>query len=104
MNMDHIFMKIQEVIMANLQIKTIKDGFYKQIKLLSYSKNRSVSQQVLHLLRDYMAKQKSIAHVKTPAQVLLDLCGSWDDPADADQIIVDLKSGRVNSKKMKQDF
>ena len=90
--------------MANLQIKNINDDFYKQIKQLADAENRSVSQQVLYLLKEYLAKRKSIPKIKTPAQILLDLSGSWDEDADADQIIEKIKKKRVNSKKLSKGF
>ena len=35
--------------------------------------------------------------VKTPAQVLLELSGGWQDDRDADAIIADLRQSRNNS-------
>ena len=86
--------------MANLQIKGIDDDLYAQIKNLALSQNRSVSQQVLLLIKYYLSKQHQIEKSKSPAQVLIELSGSWDDARTADQIIKDLKRDRKNSKKV----
>ncbi len=83
--------------MANLQIKGVDDALYAQLKALAASENRSVSQQVLFLLKIYLAKKHQIQETKTPAQVLLELSGSWDDTRTARQVIDELKSGRRNS-------
>jgi hypothetical protein len=88
--------------MANLQIKGVDDALYAQLKTLAASENRSVSQQVLFLLKIYLAKKHQIQETKTPAQVLLELSGSWDDTRTARQVIDELKSGRRNSEKLKR--
>ena len=88
--------------MANLQIKGVDDALYAQLKALAASENRSVSQQVLFLLKIYLAKKHQIQETKTPAQVLLELSGSWDDSRTAMQILDELKTGRRNSEKLKR--
>lgn len=90
--------------MANLQIKGIKDELYTQIKKLAASQNRSVSQQVLFLIKNHLSKKKHIDATKTPARVLLDLSGSWEDSRKPEDIVKEIKSARKNSKKLKQGF
>ena len=77
--------------MANLQIKGIDDDLYAELKTLAASENRSVSQQVVFLLKDYLAKKHRLRKTKTPAQLLLELCGSWEDDRSAEQIVKELK-------------
>ena len=86
--------------MANLQIKGIDDDLYKEIKNLAASQNRSVSQQILMLIKHHLSKQHQIERLKSPVQVLIDLSGSWDDERPAEKIIMDLKKNRKNSKKL----
>jgi hypothetical protein len=86
--------------MANLQIKGINDDLYKEIKNLAISQNRSVSQQILMLIRQYLSKQHQIERTKSPVQVLIDLSGSWDDERPAEKIIEDIKKSRRNSRKL----
>jgi len=86
--------------MANLQIKGIDDGLYAQLKSIDASENRSVSQQVLFLVKNYLAKKHRIQETKTPAQVLLDLSGSWQDDRSPEQIVRELKKARKRSKKL----
>ncbi len=85
--------------MANLQIKGMDDRLYDMIKKLAASENRSVSQEVLFLVKENVAKRKQTATVRTPAQVLLDLSGSWVDDRSADVIIAEIKTARKNSGK-----
>lgn len=90
--------------MANLQIKGIEDKFYSQIKEMATSENRSVSQQVLYLIKEYLTKAKQIKQLKTPAQTLLELSGSWIDTKKSDEIIEELKKNRNNSRKLSKGF
>ena len=87
--------------MSNLQIKGIDDALYTQIKELASSENRSVSQQVLYLVRRYIANKKQFEEAKMPAQILLELSGSWEDNRSADEIVSDIKNARKNSSRFK---
>ena len=88
--------------MANLQIKGIDDKLYDTIKKLAASENRSVSQEILFLVKEHVAKRKQTVAIKTPAQVLLDLSGSWVDNRSANAIITEIKATRRNSRKLEK--
>jgi hypothetical protein len=90
--------------MANLQIKGIQDALYAEIKDIASSENRSVSQQILFLVKEYLARRKGVHSLKTPAQVLLELSGSWEDERSIEQIIDEIKVSRKNSKKLVEGF
>jgi len=90
--------------MANLQIKNIDEGLYEEIKRAASAENRSVSQQVLTLIRDYLAKRNQVSKLKSPAQVLLELSGTWEDERSAEEIVRDIKKARRNSKKLSGGF
>ncbi len=90
--------------MANLQIKGIDDGLYTQIKNLAASQNRSVSQQVLFLIKEHLSKKKHLNAIKTPAEILLELSGSWEDERKPEDIVKEIKRARKNSKKLKEGF
>jgi len=93
---------LQKANMSNLQIKGIDDALYAQIKVLAASENRSVSQQILYLVRRYIANKKQFQETKTTAQVLLELSGSWEDNRSADEIIADIKKARRNSSRFQE--
>jgi len=90
--------------MANLQIKNIQDDLYEEIKKLAAAENRSISQQVLFLVKEYLAKRKHLTAAKSPAQVLLELSGSWEEDKNAEQIIKEIKSARKSSRKLEKGF
>jgi hypothetical protein len=85
-------------------MKGIKDELYAQIKNLAASQNRSVSQQVLFLIKEHVSKKKHLDTIKTPAQVSLELSGSWEDNRKPEDIVKEIKRARKNSKKLEQGF
>jgi len=95
---------IRRMKMANLQIKGIQDELYAEIKKLAAAENRSMSQEILFLVKDYLARIEHVRKLKTPAQVLLDLAGSWEDNREAEQIIAEIKSARKSSEKLSAGF
>jgi hypothetical protein len=106
MKMEYIFMKTMRRIgiMANLQIKGMDDGLYSSLKDLAASENRSISQQVVYLLKRYLGRKHQFQNVRTPAQVLLELAGSWEDIRSPERIMKDLKSDRKNSHQLSKGF
>jgi len=90
--------------MANLQIKNIDEGLYEEIKRAASAENRSVSQQVLTLIQEYLAKRKQILKLKSPGQVLLELSSTWEDEMSAEEIVRGIKKARRNSKKLYGGF
>ena len=90
--------------MANLQIKGMDDNLYERLKAIAAAENRSVSQQVLFLVKSYLAKGKTVDEIKTSAQALLELSGSWDDSRSSADIIKEIRKGRKSSRKLKEGF
>jgi len=90
--------------MANLQIKGIEDELYKELKKMAAEENRSVSQQALFLVKEYLARKRHMRTLKTPAQILLDLSGSWEDNRDSVKIVAQIRKARGNSKKLVKGF
>ncbi len=86
--------------MANLQVKGIDDDLYEQVKRLAASENRSVSQEMVFLVKTHLAKQKNLQSTPSPAEVLLQLAGSWEDTRSAEEIIVANKESRRNSSRL----
>jgi hypothetical protein len=88
--------------MANLQIKGIDERLYDEIKRMAAQENRSISQQVLFLIREYLNRQRGRTAVTSAGQRLLELAGSWEDSRSAPQIVVDLKAARRNSRRLRE--
>ena len=90
--------------MANLQIKGIDDDLYKHIKELAAMENRSISQQILFLTKEYLAKRKNLQSARPPAKILLELSGSWDDNRTSEEIIKEIKGARHRKERLKEGF
>jgi hypothetical protein len=93
-----------EYAMANLQIKGIEDELYEELKKMAAEENRSVSQQALFLVKEYLARKGQLRTLRTPAQILLDLSGSWEDNRNSAKIITQIEKARRNSKKLREGF
>ena len=90
--------------MGNLQIKGIEDELYRELKKMATEENGSVGQQALFLVKEYLARKKQMRALKTPAQILLDLSGSWEDNRNSAKIVTQIKKARRNSKKLEEGF
>lgn len=82
--------------MANLQIKGIDPDLYESIKRAAAQEERSLSQQVLHLIKQHLSRQGE--REASSAEVLLRLAGSWEDDRPSEQIIQELKSSRTPAR------
>jgi plasmid stability protein len=85
--------------MSNLQIKGIDDRLYQELKKRAADENRSISQQVLYLIRNHLATRRHPDRVETAAQTLISLAGSWEDARTGEEIVQDLRRSRRSSMK-----
>ena len=83
--------------MAMLQVRNMDDSLYDKIKFAAKLDNRSISQQVITILQDYFTSAPF--RTKNATEEFLKLAGSWTDSRSAEEIIDDIYSSRVNSKK-----
>ena len=83
--------------MPTIRITEIDDKLYEEIKRSAVAGNRSVSRQVVFMLKDYVAKRHLLMKIKNPAQVLLELSGAWEDEKRSEEIVRDIKKARRNS-------
>ena len=83
--------------MAILQIKGIDDALYARLRQMAAADHRSISQEVLHLIEEYLTREESEPVPETPARALLALAGSWDDERGADQISAAVRTARRNA-------
>ena len=88
--------------MSNLQIKGVDEGLYQDLKQLAAEENRSVSQQVLFLIRRSLARKRQARQVESGAEVLLSLAGSWEDARQADEIVGAIRDARRSSKRLSE--
>ena len=83
--------------MAILQIKGIDDALYARLRQMAAADHRSISQEVLHLIEEYLTRQEHQPVTATSARALLALAGSWDDERGADEISAAVRAARRNA-------
>ncbi len=72
--------------MANLQVKDIDDRLYKALKQRAKMEKRSLSQEVVKILEEYLSRpQKGLNRV----EAFLEL--SWDDHRETEEIIAEIR-------------
>ncbi|MHC4873584.1 MAG: antitoxin [Planctomycetota bacterium] len=87
--------------MATLQVKNMDDNLYKSLKSIAESEKRSLSQEVIYILQNYLTKPDTFKASAT--EQFLELSGSWNDERDAEEIAENLRAERLNSKRFAGD-
>jgi len=78
--------------MATLQVKGIDDGLYKALSARAARDNRSISQEVVMMIREFLARPGRSAGDAT--EEFLALCGEWDDRRSSKEIAADIRKQR----------
>jgi plasmid stability protein len=86
--------------MANLQVKDIDDNLYTALKTRAKNKHRSLSQEVIRLIEEYL-NQPDDTRIDSTRQFLT---LSWASEKDesADDLIAQIKRDRKESAKFKR--
>ncbi len=85
--------------MATLQVRDIDDRIYKELRERAKSKHRSLSQEVAHIIEEYLSRPAG--DYKKQSELLLELSGSWEGPETAKEIISSIRKSRKNSKRFR---
>ncbi len=82
--------------MAILQVRSMDDMLYNALGRLAASENRSISQQVIEIIKTYLA---------TPRQELisrddeaLSLAGAWKDERSEKEIVKEIRKSRSTKR------
>ena len=78
--------------MATLKICSMDDQLYEALKRRAREENRSISEEAIAILKDYLSRPTSAT------QALLDLAGSWEDDRGAEEIIEDIRQSRYTRR------
>jgi len=82
--------------MATLQVRDIDDRLYNFLKSSAKRQNRSLSQEVITILEEYL---NSSVHAKNSTLEFLSLTGAWKDEKSAEEIVKDLRKSRHQSSR-----
>lgn len=88
--------------MANLQVKSIDDQLYAALGKRAAMENRSISQEVIHIIKAYLSMPSS-RNVQMNEQFLA-LCGGWDDDKSAQAITEELRAERTRTNHREIEF
>ena len=82
--------------MATMQVKSMDDQLYKSLKIKAKANNRSLSQQVVMIIKEYLSKPDQKLQHQT--HEFLKLAGSWRDDRSAETIIKDITNRRSTKR------
>ena len=88
--------------MATLQVRSIDDQLYEALGRRASMDNRSISQEVTAMLREYLSTPKR-RHEKA-TELFLELCGSWEDKRDLEEIVRDIRQARRTTTRFDNRF
>lgn len=83
--------------MATLQVRDIDDRVYNALKQRARSRHRSLSQEVAHIIEEYLSQPTT--DYKKQSDMLLELSGSWQGPESAAEIIDTIRRDRRGSRR-----
>lgn len=88
-------------IMAILQVCDIDDRLYTSLKAIAKSQNRSISQEVVFTIGEYLSNPAFYKNDRTREFIALSC--AWEDDRGADEIINSIKQAHKNSGVLKKE-
>ena len=88
--------------MANLQVRSIDDQLYTALGRRAKMENRSISQEVISILKKHLSSP--VSHNEKNTQNFLELCGTWESEKSSEKIVEEIKRSRRTDGRMKVDF
>ena len=85
--------------MANLQVKGIDDRLYAALAARAAADNRSISQEVVTILKDFLARPGPSARDAT--EQFLSICGTWADERPAPEVAAAIRSERRRGRRFR---
>jgi len=86
--------------MATLQVRSIDDNLYKALGRRASMDNRSISQEVVSILKTHLSLPEK--HYADSTSRFLEMCGSWSDERSAQEIAEEIRQARQNSKQFQE--
>ncbi len=83
--------------MATLQVKGIDDRLYEALRARAAMDNRSISQEVVTMIHEFLARPPQDPTEATRAAI--ELAGSWQDERSAEQIASDVRGSRRSGRR-----
>ena len=81
--------------MATLQVRSMDDELYRALGARAAMENRSISQEVIAIVKDYLSRP--VSQHRNVTEQFLQLCGSWQDERTEAEIAGEIRRSRVDS-------
>ena len=88
--------------MATLQVRSIDEQLYKALGRRAAMDNRSISQEVISILKAYLSSP-SLQHANSTND-FLELCGTWQDTKNEKQIVEKIRESRQSGTRFGGDL
>lgn len=85
--------------MATLQVKGIDDRLYEALRARAKLDNRSISQEVMAIVQEHLARPSQDARKTNEA--FMELVGSWRDDRSAEEITADIRASRQSGHRFR---
>ena len=82
--------------MAVLQVRSMDDELYGALGRRAAQESRSISQEVIEIIKRYLAAPRTLA--AHPDEEALRLAGSWDDSRSAGEIAGAIRKARATRR------
>lgn len=86
--------------MAILQVRDVDDMLYQTLKDRAHQQHRSLSQEVVYIVEEYLSRPPIDA--KSQSEMFLQLSGAWQGPETVKQIITSIRRSRVKSRRFRK--
>ena len=83
--------------MATLQVKGMDDRLYKALTARAVQDNRSISQEVVTIIAEFLSKPGTSPRESMMA--FLEMAGSWEDDRSEEEIVKDLRRSRRSGRR-----
>ena len=83
--------------MATLQVKGMDDRLYKALSARAAQDNRSISQEVVTIIEEFLSKPG-----KSPRESMvafLEMAGSWEDDRSDEEIVQEIRRNRRSGRR-----
>jgi plasmid stability protein len=87
--------------MATLQVKGLDDRLYEALRARASMDNRSISQEVAAIIRDYLSRSPQDA--RRANEAFAELIGAWVDNRSAEEITSDIRKARQSGTRFGVD-
>ena len=87
--------------MATLQVKGLDDGLYRALGARAAMDNRSISQEVVMMIQQFLGRPPQDPREATGAA--LELAGTWQDERTPEQIATELRKSRRSASRFRKE-